>query len=132
MLHWEKTMNLRAGVLVLVVASVACGVARGPVLGRGDNKPTDVGGTISGIVRSADGGAPLSGRKVTAVSVESGQRIEATTAVNGGYTIKVPLGHYRLEVELQPGETVKEQPDEVHISTSDLDAGRNFGIAAKR
>jgi carboxypeptidase family protein len=125
-------MNFRTAAIVLILVSAACGVARGPVVGRGDNKPTNVGGTISGIVRSADGGAPLEGRKVVAVSVETGQRLEATTAVNGGYTIKVPLGHYRLEVELRSGEVVTEQPDEVHISTSDIDAGRNFGIAAKR
>jgi Carboxypeptidase regulatory-like domain len=125
-------MVLRTSVIVLALVCAACGVARGPVVGGGDSKALNVGGTISGIVRSADGGAPLAGRKVTAVSVENGQRIEATTAVNGGYTIKVPLGHYRLEVELQAGEVVTEQPDEVHISTSDIDAGRNFGISAKR
>ena len=125
-------MILRTSVTVLALVCAACGVARGPVVGGGDSKAVNVGGTISGIVRSADGGAPLAGRKVTAVSVESGQRIEATTAINGGYTMKVPLGHYRLEVELRSGEVVSEQPDEVHISTSDIDAGRNFGIAAKR
>jgi Carboxypeptidase regulatory-like domain len=126
-------MNFRiAAVIALASVAAACGAARGPVIGGGDSKAVNVGGTISGIVRSADGGAPLAGRKVTAVSVESGQRIEATTAINGGYTIKVPLGHYRLEVELQPGEVVTEQPNEVHISTSDIDAGRNFGISGKR
>lgn len=124
-------MNFKHAAVVLTIFFAACGVARGPVVGRGDNKPVNVGGTISGIVRAASGGSPLEGRKVIAVSVESGQRFEATTAVNGGYTIKVPLGHYRLEVALQSGEVVTEQPDEVHISTSDLDAGRNFSIASK-
>ena len=126
-------MNFRtAAVITLIVCSAACGVARGPVVGRGENKPTNVGGTISGVVRAAAGGGPLADRRVVAVSVETGQRIEATTASNGGYTIKVPLGHYRLEVELQSGEVITSQPDEVHISTSDIDAGRNFVIGSKR
>jgi hypothetical protein len=30
------------------------------------------------------------------------------------------------------GEAVTEQPDEVHINTSDLGAERDFGISAKR
>ena len=123
-------MRLSSRAAVLLVVLVAACAARGPVIDRGD-KPPNVGGTISGVVRASVGNTPLSGRKVTAVSRETGQRIEATTAVNGGYTMKVPLGNYRLEVELQTGETVTVQPDDVHISTSDLDAGRDFAIAAK-
>jgi hypothetical protein len=126
----ENTMHLSSrAALVLAVLVAAC-AARGPVIGRGD-QPPDVGGTISGVVRASSDTTPLSGRKVTAVNLETGQRIEATTAVNGGYTMKVPLGRYRLEVELRSGEAVTEQPDEVHISTSDIDAGRDFAIAAK-
>jgi hypothetical protein len=121
-------LNNRVAIVLLVLASAAC-AARGPVLDSGD-RPSDVGGTIAGIVRaSAD--TPLSGRKVTAVNVETGQRLETTTAVNGGYTLKVAPGRYRLEVELRAGETVAESPDEVHISRSDVDAGRNFVITIK-
>jgi uncharacterized protein YfaS (alpha-2-macroglobulin family) len=65
---------------------------------------------------------------VTAVNLETGQRIEASTTANGGYTIEVSPGRYRLEVELRTGETVASAPDEVHISRSDLDASRNFVI----
>jgi hypothetical protein len=45
--------------------------------------------------------------------------------------MKVPVGRYRLEVELRPGETLTEQPGELEISASDMDASRNFVIAAK-
>jgi hypothetical protein len=34
-------------------------------------------------------------------------------------------------VEVRQGEVVTEKPDDVHISKSDLDAGRNFTIAVK-
>jgi hypothetical protein len=119
---------IRCGAVVLVAILVAC-APRGPVVDTGD-KPPNVGGTISGIVR-ASGDSALTGRKVTAVNVETGQRIEATTASNGGYTMKVSPGHYRLEIELRSGEAVANPPDEVHISKSDVDAGRNFVITTK-
>jgi len=65
------------------------------------------------------------------VNVDTGEKLEASTAVNGGYTIKVPRGNYRIEVELRPGEALSNKPDDVHISTSDIDAGRNFVITVK-
>lgn len=102
---------------------------RGPVIDTGD-KPEAVGGTIAGFVRDT-GGAPLSARKVTAIDLASGARYEASSAANGGYTMKVPRGKYRLEVELRPGETVAEQPVETEINASDLDPHRNFVIAIK-
>jgi hypothetical protein len=122
-------MGLRHVAIVLTIFLASCASSHGTVIGTGDN-PANVGGTISGIVRtSAD--TPLSGRRVTVVNIETGQKLEASTAVNGGYTIKVPRGNYRIEVELRPGEALSNKPDDVHISTSDIDAGRNFVITAK-
>ena len=114
-------------VVTALVTLIACSASRGPVIGRGEKTP-DSGGTISGTVRAMEGNAPLSARKVTAVNLETGQRIEASTTANGGYTMQVAPGHYRLEVELRSGEAVASAPDEVHISRSDLDASRNFVI----
>ena len=98
----------------------------GPVL----SPKAAVGGTIAGIV-STDTNAPVAGRKVTAVEVASGARFEATTGTNGGYTLKVPEGTYRLQVELRPGEGVTKQPNETRIQKSDLDPKRDFVIAVK-
>jgi hypothetical protein len=111
-----------------MVVSAAC-APRGPVIGRGE-KPPDVGGTISGTVRASAGGS-LSARKVTAVNLATGQRIETSTAANGGYTMKVAVGRYRLEVELLEGEALSSAPDDVEIDRSDVDASRNFVIIAK-
>ncbi|HYU79965.1 MAG TPA: carboxypeptidase-like regulatory domain-containing protein [Vicinamibacterales bacterium] len=122
-------MCLRSAALVLTIILVSC-AHRGPVVGSGA-KPPNVGGTISGIVRASSDNSPLSGRKVTVTNVETGQKLETSTAVNGGYTIKVPRGNYRIEVELRPGETLSSKPDDVHITASDLDAGRNFTITVK-
>lgn len=106
----------------------AMGCHPGPVVGGGPKLP--VGGTIAGIV-STETKAAVPGRKVTAINAQTGTRYDATTGTNGGYTIKVPEGTYRLEVELQPGETVAKQPAETHINKSDLDPRRDFVITLR-
>jgi hypothetical protein len=123
-------MRLAIGLaVVLILGSTAC-AGHGPVIDTG-SKPPGVGGTISGLVRASAGTVPLSGRKVTAVEVTTGARYEASTASNGGYTMKVPTGKYRLELELRPGETLEEQPAETEVNTSDLDPHRNFTVTVK-
>ena len=89
-----------------------------------------VGGTIAGIVGTTNGTAGLSSRKVAAVDVVSGARYETTTGITGGYTIQVPEGTYRLEVETRAGERVTKQPAETRVNNGDLDSARNFEIAA--
>jgi hypothetical protein len=115
-------------ILAVMVAASSC-MPRGPVVDTG-SKPANVGGTISGTVRTA-AGSPLSGRKVSAVDLSSGQRFETSTATSGGYTMKVPIGKYRLEVELQAGESLTEQPGETEINASDMDADRNFTVTVR-
>ena len=113
--------------LLAFTVLAAAGCHPGPVVGPGGDQP--VGGTIAGIV--TDGNAAVPGRKVTAVEVATGTRYDATTGVNGGYTIKVPQGTYRLEIELRPGEAIVEQPGETRVNRSDLDPRRDFKIALK-
>jgi Carboxypeptidase regulatory-like domain len=117
-----RLLHTLLGLAILTV--VAC--HPGPVVGPGSKK-LDVGGTIAGIV-STDTNAPVSGRKVTAVETTNGSRYDATTGTNGGFTIKVPQGTYRLEIELQSGETVVKQPADTQIDKSDLDPKRDFVI----
>ena len=114
-------------ILAVVVLLTSAGCHPGPVIDTGP-KPPSVGGTIAGFV-TAQANAPLAGRKVTAIDTTSGARFDATTGVNGGYTIKVPEGTYRLEVELRAGEKIVKQPDETRINKSDLDTGRDFVIS---
>jgi hypothetical protein len=85
-------------------------------------------GTISGNVTTT-GGQPLQGRRVTAIEVMSGMRYDATTSVGGGYTIQVPEGKYRLEVELRAKETVVKQPGPTSVNRSDLDEQLDFTVA---
>ena len=100
----------------------------GPVI---DTNPNRVGGTIAGIVTTADSTVAVPGRKVTAIEVASGSRFDATTAANGGYTIKVPEGTYRIDVELRANETLAKRPDEARIHNGDVDAGRDFIVTVK-
>jgi carboxypeptidase family protein len=118
-----RLLHLVLGVSLL--AFLAC--HPGPVVDTGP-KPTGVGGTVAGIV-STDKNAAVAGRKVTAIDT-AGKRYEATTGVNGGFTIKVPEGTYRFEVELKPGERVAKQPAETKIGKGDLDTKRDFVITA--
>ena len=65
------------------------------------------------------------------IEVKTGARHETTTATNGGYTIQVPEGTYRFEIELRPGETLARQPEQTHVGNSDLDTTRDFVITMK-
>ena len=116
---------------VPLAVGVACCIAchPGPVFNTGTGVPA--GGTIAGIVSATAGTAALSGRKVTAIETTTGARYDTTTAINGGYTIKVPVGVYRLELELRSGETIEKAPGETRVNKSDLDAGRNFVVTVK-
>ena len=79
---------------------------------------------------SPDAGAtPIGGRKVTAVDVKTGTRVDASTTSTGGYTMRVPAGTYRLELQLRPGEKLVTLPDPTEVDPGDLDAGRNFVVA---
>jgi hypothetical protein len=118
---------LNAVLLCSLLTSLAC--HPGPVLSPGSK--LDVGGTIAGIV-STEAKTPLANRKVTAVNVATNARFEATTGVNGGYTIKVPEGTYRIEVELQSGEAIAKQPGETKVNKSDLDPKRDFTITVQK
>ena len=116
--------TLIAGVLAF---SAAC--HPGAILNTGSQR--SVGGTIAGNVRATGGTVALVGRKVTAIDVATGARYETSTSVTGGYTIKVPEGTYRLDVELHEGETVVKRPGETRINNSDLDPARDFEVTVK-
>ena len=116
-------------ILLLVALVGAAGCHPGPVMKAGADNA--VGGTIAGIV-SAETKAAVPSRKVTAVNTVTGTRYDATTGVNGGFTIKVPQGTYRLEIELLEGEKVTKQPGETKVNRSDLDPRRDFVISGVR
>src|SRR3977135_3333747 len=107
---------MRLSVLLLccvVMTAAAC--HPGPVIDAGAKQPP-VGGTIAGIVTTADPSVAVPGRKVTATETATKWHYAPTTALNGAYTIKVPQGTYRIDVELHEGETLAKRPDETRIT----------------
>ena len=113
---------------VAVLISWGCHPSR-PVVDPGPR--ADVGGSISGTVTASDGAAALVARTVTAVNTETGQRFDVSTTTTGAYTVRVPRGTYRLEVELRNGERVTVQPGATEVGGGDLDAGRDFVVAGR-
>ena len=125
--HFYSRLFLACALTSLL--TTAC--LHGPVVDTGP-KPTGVGGTIAGTVRADAGAVSLVGRKVTAINEATGARFDVTTATDGGYTMKVPTGTYRLEVELRSGESVAKGPDPTQVNTGDLDPDRNFVLTVAR
>ena len=123
-------MSLKTAITVgLLMLSLGCGRVR-PIIDTGE-KP-NVGGSISGIV-TADGGATaLGARKVTAINTETGARFDVSTSNEGGYTMRVPRGKYRVEVELRAGETLATDPVTTEVGLGDLDSHRDFVVEVRR
>ena len=118
------TRSIRTFVLAVSLVFPLAACHPGPVLTGHEQ----VGGTIAGVVHASGDAVRLDGRKVKAIDVATGQQFEATTGLTGGYTIKVPKGHYRLQVETRTGEIVAKEPGEIDINNGDLDAGRDFDL----
>ena len=112
----------------VVLVSTACHPNR-PIVDPGPGQ--SAGGTIAGIVKTTDPKVAVPGRKVTATEINKGSHYESTTAANGGYTIKVPEGTYRLEIELRGAETLTKRPEQTRINNGDTDSGRDFVITAR-
>jgi hypothetical protein len=115
-----------SAVLVLMAVS-ACRMWQPVGVGSTGNMSTP--GTIGGFV-SAVGGERLAGREVRAVPVGGTDKYSAVTNVTGGFTIKVPPGEYRLELDLREGEKVVKSPGVVHINKSDLDANLEIVVGS--
>jgi len=94
-------------------------------------KPPAARGTITGLVHGA-GDAGLPGRTVEVVNVATGEKHSATTTDNGGFTIELPKGKYRLELQLHEGETLVKRPGIVDLDRGDIDSHIEFVVGAAR
>ena len=119
---------LTLGVLALLLSG-AC--RRGvPAIDLGP-KPPAAEGTLTGIVRGPEGTSPLAGRMVEIINEATGERRSVQTAENGGFTIKLPAGKYRLELPLKPGETIVKRPGIVDLDKGDIDSHIEFVLSSR-
>jgi hypothetical protein len=89
--YMSRLIATAATVLLLMLSS-ACAARHGrPIVGGSTCAESDR--TILGNVTNS-AGTPLEGRRVSAIDMATEQHYDATTAKNGGYTIKVPPGRY--------------------------------------
>jgi carboxypeptidase family protein len=86
-----------------------------------------IGGTIAGVV-TGPADATLGDRTVTIVNVETGQRYQTATGQKGGYSLRVPPGTYRLEVQLRPGERLSEMEPTILLNTGDREIHKDVTV----
>ncbi|HVD91382.1 MAG TPA: carboxypeptidase-like regulatory domain-containing protein [Vicinamibacterales bacterium] len=116
---WLTGLILWVGVLALLFAG---GCRRGvPVVDLGP-KPPAARGTITGIVHGPEGTSAMSGRTVEVVNVATGEHRTVQTQANGGFTIELPAGKYRVELALLDGETLIKKPGIVDLERGDIDS----------
>ena len=115
-----------ATVLFLVLSSACIEARHGRPIVGGSVVPNPTG-TISGMVTNS-AGTPLEGRRVSAIDIATEQHYDVTTGKSGGYTIQVPPGHYRMEIELRGGDQLAQQPEQTDVNVGDVDAQMNFVV----
>ena len=127
--RWVTAIWLAAGLSALLY-SAACrqGV---PVVDLGPKPPSPLG-TITGIVHGPDATSGMEGRTVEIVNVATGEKHSATTVSNGGFTIQLPKGKYRLDLLLRAGETIVKRPDVVDLDRGDIDSHIEFVVSPAR
>jgi len=127
--RWVAAVWLVAGLTALLYSS-AC--RRGvPAVDLGP-KPPSPRGTITGIVRGPEAMSGMEGRTVEVIDVATGTKRTAVTASNGGFTIELPKGKYRLELQLRAGETLVKRPDIVDLDHGDIDSHIEFVVSGAR
>jgi hypothetical protein len=129
--HFANKFTRRRWHAATVLIMGLCAGCRHPSAPIIKTSAAAVGGTIAGIVEATGGAAVLNGRTVTAVNVITSERYETTTGMNGGYTINVPNGTYRLEVELRNGETLAQEPDATRVTSGGLNTGQDFDVTKR-
>jgi|SRR5688500_13767634 len=112
--------RLAAALALAATMAIACRTGQ-PIYDRTpENQQTP--GTIAGILYAGVGGDPVAGRGIHAVALAGDRRYSATSSVTGGFSIPVPPGKYRLEIDLREGERLLRSPGTIDINESDLDA----------
>jgi hypothetical protein len=111
----------------LLLGAIGACTLNKPVSGTGDRSSATMG-TLAGLVTTSNGATAVTGRTVTATNTATHAHFEATTATDGGYTLRVPAGRYTIDGELRTGERLEKRPDPTDVGVGDLDSNRDFVI----
>ena len=126
---WVTRLWVLAGIAALALAT-AC--RRGlPDVGAAEAS-TGAHATINGSVRGAESNSPVPGRTISILDVRTGERRSVQTTSTGTFTIDLPAGQYRLDIDLRDGETVLKHPNVVALDAGDVDAHLEFVVASAR
>ena len=106
--HQRLTLRLFA-LPAALTAGLLTGSGCHPTVTNVSISSAAIGGTIAGVITGPDD-ATLADRTVNVVNVDTGEQYQTATGQKGGYSLRVPPGTYRLEVQLRPGEQLKHAP----------------------
>jgi carboxypeptidase family protein len=90
-----------------------------------------VGGTIAGVLNGPSE-STLGNRTITVINLETGQRYQTTTGMNGGYSMQVPPGNYRLDIELRNGEQLASGDATILLKNGDATVDSHVDANANR
>src|SRR4029453_9604817 len=127
---WVSLTWLTVGVLT-VFAAAGCNRAA-PPLDTSPQAATQPPGTISGTIRGPEGTTAVEGRIVDVIDITTNRRQRLTTDQNGGFSVTLDPGDYRVVLTLLDGEAIVRQPGLIHVDRSDVDAEPDFVLARTR
>ena len=123
--RWLPLFCLTVG-LVVLLAAAGCG--KGPIVSGARAETGPLNGTISGTVRGPERTAPVDGRIVEVVNVDTNERRRAMTNDAGAFMLRVKPGKYRVVLALRNGESLVKAPGVMEVSRSATDAHADFVI----
>ena len=90
-----------------------------------------VGGTIAGVV-TGPADRTLADRIVTVVNIDTGAQYETATGETGSYTLRVPPGRYRIEIQLRENEQMAEKDAPILVVSGGIDVQKNVDVNQSR
>lgn len=126
----RPALALLGGICLALLALAACRTGV-PVIDT-NAPPASVMGTVTGIVSGPTDDDPVAGRKITVTHLSTNETYSATTSSTGGFTIKLPPGRYRVNVELLATEVADIDDREFTVDPGELEHDVRVRITQRR
>lgn len=130
---WPLQVSLTWLTVGVLTVFAAAGCHRSvPPLDTSPQAAAQPRGTISGTIRGPEGTTAVEGRVVDVIDVTTNRRQRLTTDQNGGFSVTLDPGDYRVVLTLLDGEAIVRQPGVIHVDRSDVDTDADFVIGTSR